>query len=115
MTTDGPQRGRRANEHAARPPPEPNATTISLDGPIDRADISAFCRRALERIERSEGDPVVCDLGRVPRPDAVTVEALARLQLEARRHGGPQVLRGASGALRDLVAFTGLDRALPCE
>jgi hypothetical protein len=115
MTTDGPQRGRRANEHAARPPPEPNATTISLDGPIDRADISAFCRRALERIERSEGDPVVCDLGRVPRPDAVTVEALARLQLEARRLGRRLVFRDACGELRDLVAFTGLDRALPCE
>jgi anti-anti-sigma regulatory factor len=106
MTTDGPH---------DRLPPDPDDTVLSLAGPIDRADIPAFCERALERIERSEADPVVCDLGRVPRPDAVTVEALARLQLEARRLGRHLVFRDACGELRDLVAFVGLDRALPCD
>jgi hypothetical protein len=99
---------------AARPPPEPNAT-IALDGPIERADIRAFCGRALRLVERAEADPVVCDLGRVTNPDAVTVEALARLQLEARRLGRRLVFRDACGELRDLVAFVGLDRALPCD
>jgi anti-anti-sigma regulatory factor len=106
MTTDGPHRPL---------PPDPDASIIAFDGPIDRAEIEAFCRRVLERIERSDADPVVCDLGRVARPDAVTVEALARLQLEARRLGRRLVFRDACGELRDLVAFVGLDRALPCD
>ncbi len=105
MTTDGPH-GRRPPDHVA---------IFALEGQIERAEIPAFCARALERIERSEADPVVCDLGAVARPDAVTVEALARLQLEARRLGRRLVFRDACGELRDLVAFAGLDRALPCD
>ena len=50
---------------------------------------------------------LVCDVSGV-RADAVTVEALARLQLAARRHGCRVVLRGASPELLDLVAFMGL-------
>jgi hypothetical protein len=46
-------------------------------------------------------------------PDAVTVEALARLQLAARRHGCRVRLRNASPGLRDLVAFMGLRDVLP--
>jgi hypothetical protein len=60
-------------------------------------------------------DPVVCDLGRVERPDAVTIEALARLQLEALRLGRRLVFRGACGELLELVTFVGLDGTLPCE
>jgi ABC-type transporter Mla MlaB component len=44
--------------------------------------------------------------------DAVTVDALARLQLAARRHRCVIRLRGASDELRDLVAFMGLDDVL---
>jgi ABC-type transporter Mla MlaB component len=106
MTTDGPH---------GRLPPDRQAAILALDGPVDRAGIPAFCERALERIERSDEDPVVCDLGRVARPDAVTVEALARLQLEARRLGRRLAFRDARGDLRDLVAFVGLDRVLPCD
>jgi ABC-type transporter Mla MlaB component len=45
--------------------------------------------------------------------DAVTVDALARLQLAARRHGCQVRLRGASMELRELVAFMGLRDVLP--
>ena len=41
-------------------------------------------------------------------PDAVTVDALARLQLAAGRLGCTVRLRNASAALRDLVALMGL-------
>jgi hypothetical protein len=82
---------------------------------MERDGIAALCERARTAIERSEADTVVCHLGRHGRPDAVTVEALARLQLEARRLGRRVVFRDACGELRDLVAFAGLDRALPCE
>jgi ABC-type transporter Mla MlaB component len=47
------------------------------------------------------------DLRGVPA-DAVAVDALARLQLAARRHGCELRLRNASPELRELIAFMGL-------
>jgi hypothetical protein len=41
-------------------------------------------------------------------PNAVTVDALAQLQLAARRIGGRVVLRNASQELLELVTFMGL-------
>jgi ABC-type transporter Mla MlaB component len=116
MTTDE-RRGarRRSQPDAAGPQWDPGPPLLTLDGPIERADIPAFCDRARAAIERSPEAIVVCDLGRLGRPDAVTIEALARLQLEARRLGRRIVFRDACGELRDLVAFVGLDEALPCE
>ena len=46
------------------------------------------------------------------RADAVVVDALARLQLAARRRGCRVRLRNASPALIDLVAFMGLTDVL---
>jgi anti-anti-sigma regulatory factor len=51
------------------------------------------------------------DLRGVPA-DAVAVDALARLQLAARRHGCELRLRNASPELRELIAFMGLQRVL---
>ena len=48
-------------------------------------------------------------------PDAVTVDALARLQLAARRAGRRLQLRDASDDLRKLIAFAGLDDVLWVE
>ncbi len=56
-----------------------------------------------------------CDLSDLARPDAATLEALARLQLIARRLGRRIVFREACGELRELVSFAGLGDALPCE
>ncbi|HJS27327.1 MAG TPA: STAS domain-containing protein [Actinomycetota bacterium] len=112
---DRPDGWRGPDPIAARPPPDPTAAILELSGQLDRADIAAFCERARTAIWRSDAAMVVCDLGRLGRPDAVTVDALARLQLEARRLGRRIVFRDACGELRDLVAFVGLDEALPCE
>jgi hypothetical protein len=49
----------------------------------------------------------VCDVRDVPA-DAVTVEALGRLQLAAQRYGCRVELANASADLVDLVAFMGL-------
>jgi hypothetical protein len=46
-------------------------------------------------------------------PDAVTADALARLQLAARRHRCEVRLRQASRALQELLAFMGLRDVLP--
>jgi hypothetical protein len=56
----------------------------------------------------------VCDVGALP-PDAAAVEALARLQLAARRIGLEIQLCRASNELRDLLAFCGLDAVLRVE
>ena len=57
---------------------------------------------------------LVCDVGALP-PDAAAVEALARLQLAARRVGLEIRLCRASSELRDLLVFCGLDAVLRVE
>ena len=57
---------------------------------------------------------IVCDVGALA-PDAVTVDALARLQLTARRLGMEMRLRHASSELQDLLAFVGLRTVLRVE
>ena len=59
-----------------------------------------------------QGSIVLCDVHGV-EPDAVTVDALCRLQLGARRHGCEIRLRRASAQLLELVAFMGLTAVLP--
>jgi ABC-type transporter Mla MlaB component len=62
--------------------------------------------------ERSASTVVFCDVRGV-KADARTVDALARLQLMARRRQCQVCLRGASRELRELVAFMGLGEVLP--
>ena len=57
---------------------------------------------------------VFCDVRSLPA-DATAIDLLARLQLAARRHGTELRLSGAPNALRELIAFCGLDSALPGE
>jgi ABC-type transporter Mla MlaB component len=63
-------------------------------------------------LRSSRADVAFCEVRDVV-PDAVTVDALARLQLAARRLGCQVRLRHASEELRELVAFMGLDDVLP--
>ena len=57
---------------------------------------------------------IVCDLSALD-PDAVTIDALARLQLSSRRIGWELRLRRASRELRELLTFVGLDEVLRLE
>jgi hypothetical protein len=65
-------------------------------------------------LERSGASVAVCEVSGVAA-DAVSVDALARLQLAARRHRCRIELRHASTELRDLIAFMGLDEVLVAE
>lgn len=47
--------------------------------------------------------------------DAGTIDAMARMQLTARRLGRRVRLLDASGELKDLLALTGLSDVVPCE
>jgi ABC-type transporter Mla MlaB component len=94
------------------PTPEGSALTFVINGPIARDDLPGLYRRVCAVLERSDAAVAICDVRGV-NPDAITVDALARLQLAARRQSCQVRLRGASDELRELVAFMGLDAVLP--
>jgi ABC-type transporter Mla MlaB component len=91
--------------------PEPRALRFAVRGPITRADLPGLCDRVCALLGESGASVGFCDVAGV-EPDAVTVDALARLQLGARRHGCRVRLVHASDALRELVAFMGLEDVL---
>jgi hypothetical protein len=57
---------------------------------------------------------IICDVGALA-PDCAALDALARLQLAARREGLDLRLRGVSRELGDLLAFAGLAGVLRVE
>jgi ABC-type transporter Mla MlaB component len=91
----------------------PDTLAFAIRGPITRADLPGLCERVCELLSASPARIVLCDVRGVG-PDAVTVDALARLQLGAKRHGCRVRLRGASSELVALVALLGLSDVLPC-
>jgi hypothetical protein len=85
----------------------PERVSVAIRGSIAPADLLGLCRRVRAVLEGSGARVVLCDVRGV-EPDAVTVDALARLQLAARRHGCRVRLRYASAELLELVDFMGL-------
>jgi len=84
---------------------------FAVRGPIRRADLPGLCERACALLERS--DSIIRCAVDPAEADAVTVDALARLQLVARRRGCTVVLERASPALLALVQLMGLEDVLP--
>lgn len=87
------------------------ALVFAVRGPIARDDVPGLCERVRGLLGRAGAEIAFCDVSDV-EPDAVTVDALARLQLAARRRGCRVRLRHASSELRELVAFMGLTDVL---
>ena len=85
----------------------PETLAFAIRGPIGRDDLPGLCARVCALLDTSRAAVVFCDVSGV-EPDAVAVDALARLQLAARRRGCRVRLRGGSSELRELVAFMGL-------
>ena len=90
----------------------PQTIVFVITGPITRADLPGLCERVCALLEHSDAEVALCDVSGV-EPDAVTVDALARLQLAAQRRGCQVRLRHASKELIGLVAFMGLRDVLP--
>lgn len=67
----------------------------------------------MENRRNPTGRTLTCDLGALTAPDLAVVDALARLQLAAARHGVRVLLLNAGGPLRELLAFGGLTDVLP--
>jgi hypothetical protein len=87
---------------------------FSIRGPIARADLDGLTGRVCALLRKSARGVALCDVEGV-EPDAVTVDALARLQLGATRTGCRVRLRNASPALLELVALMGLADVLPTD
>ena len=82
---------------------------IVVCGPVQPEDVAALCNlgRALIEAGQIDGD-LVCDVGAVTSPDAVALDAVARLLLTTRRSGRRLVLLQASTELRELLDLVGL-------
>lgn len=86
----------------------PRAAILVLHGAILRAEVPELCGRVRALVEEGRADLVVCDVAGVSDPDCATVDALARMQLTAKRLGSGLRLRGASEDLHELLAMAGL-------
>jgi ABC-type transporter Mla MlaB component len=105
---DTPVRGLGPDE----PIREARISTFVVRGPVARADIVGMGERLRGCLSSCTADVVVCDVCTLTNPDVDTVDAVARLQLIARRKGAQIVLRNAPPELRELLAFTGLDEVV---
>ena len=91
---------------------EPRTVAFAIWGPIRREELPGLCERVCALLRDAGARVALCDVAGV-EPDAVTVDALARLQLGARRHECTVRLRNASDDLRRLVELMGLTDVLP--
>ena len=66
----------------------PRTVGLAIRGPITRADLSGLCDRVCAFLGEASGSVVLCDVHGV-EPDAMTVDALCRLQLGAPVKGVP--------------------------
>ncbi|MFJ8820281.1 STAS domain-containing protein [Streptomyces sp. NPDC102467] len=91
---------------------------VVVAGPIGPGDAPQLCDRVRAAQESAPGDgpergpTVICDVSGVTSTDLATVDALARMQLAARRAGGRIRLRDPSPKLLLLLRLAGLDEAL---
>jgi ABC-type transporter Mla MlaB component len=108
-----PEGSRASGPRTRRPRTEASAIVLEISGPIARADIPGLCRRVRRQLEGRGADVLICDVATLVDPDAVTVDALARLQLTARRSGCRVRLYRAGVYLEELLSLMGLDDVVP--
>jgi hypothetical protein len=96
-------------------PIRPRTIVVALDRPLARAELSSVCARLELVLGAGGGADVRCELGALVAANAVTLDALARLQLTARRLGRRIRFGNASAELRELVALAGLAGVLALE
>jgi MFS superfamily sulfate permease-like transporter len=90
----------------------PQMVACAIRGPILHADLPGLFRRICAVLDRSDAEVLLCDVSGA-EPDAVTVEALARLQLAVGRRGRRARLCFASAELLELIEFMGLRDLVP--
>jgi ABC-type transporter Mla MlaB component len=105
--------------HASHPAGEagttaPAAVVLPVVGRVTADRASELCARLRALLAGARPEVVVLEVGGVVDPDLATVEAVARLQLTARRAGTSVELHHACERLRDLLRLVGLDAVVPC-
>jgi ABC-type transporter Mla MlaB component len=80
---------------------------LRIRAPLRREDLPGLFAKTCALLEEHDPTQVVCDVSAFP-PDAVAVDALARLTLACRRRHCRLELRGAHPRLSELLALTGL-------
>ncbi|MPZ70623.1 MAG: STAS domain-containing protein [Actinobacteria bacterium] len=91
----------------------PGTTIVwTIGGRLDRAHIPRLCREFGALLGSSGARVVVCDVGGLIDPDCVAVDAVARLQLAARRRGATVTLLRASNELKELLELIGLENVI---
>ena len=60
----------------------PQIVVFAIDGPIARSDLPRLCEQACALIDKTGADVALCDVSKID-PDAVSVDALARLESAA--------------------------------
>ncbi|MFG2522847.1 STAS domain-containing protein [Streptomyces sp. NPDC048527] len=81
---------------------------LALAGPLGRGDVPHLCDQVRTACARAPAREIVCDVAAVTTADLATVDALARMQLAARRAGSGLRLRDPSPALWALLQLVGL-------
>jgi ABC-type transporter Mla MlaB component len=110
-----PERSQTTRLRAPRPRGEPSTIVVAVSGPIAPADVPELWEQVRMLEGGSNAGHLVCDVKALVHPDAAMVDALARLQLSARRFGRRLCFHDASRELRELLAMMGLSDAVPCS
>ncbi len=84
---------------------------LEIRAPLRREDLPGLFLRTCTMLREHQPDRILCDVTGI-EPDAVSMDALARLQLAARRNGCHVDFRNASPRLRALIDFSGLAEVL---
>jgi ABC-type transporter Mla MlaB component len=108
-----PELSRTARVRARAALDEPGTVVLVLSGAITPDDVPSLCAHARALLEGTVGESIVCDVEDVVEPDAATVDALARLQVTARRLGCEVRALRAPLALRRLIELMGLSGVVP--
>jgi hypothetical protein len=94
-------------------PAQPKTIVLAVDS-LNPDDVPALIERMGPGVVRGDATLILCDLARLADADMVTVDALARLALRARRMGCAVSLRDPSTELLELLGLAGLGEVLPC-
>ena len=81
---------------------------LVLAGSVTRDEVAGLCDDVRALLDATGARVVVCDVRGIGPPGLGTIDALARMQLAARRAGGRIGLRHPDLALRALLDLVGL-------
>lgn len=96
-----------------QPSESPGDVVLVVRGRITAETVPHWCARVAELLADPAVTGLTCDLSGVVQPDVSALDALARMQLTARRLGRTIRLRHASTEMCALLTLAGLTDVLP--